>query len=149
VQRQPVGEPLVQHGPLRLRQCVVGGVPDEEMPEPKCFLVGKRGDTRPHELLPHEPEQPRRYIQIVGCQCSDRPAVEHLALDGATLERRTLPSRELVEPCCEQRLDRRRHRDFPRRFLEHREHLLDEQRVAVGRSPDAAAEVRVEPCSGK
>ena len=52
---------------------------------------------------------------------------------------------ELVEPRREQRLDRRRDGDLAvARRLEHRDHLLDEQRVAFGGVADPLAQLVVE-----
>ena len=52
----------------------------------------------------------------------------------AALEHRALGRVELVEPRREQRLDRRRHRDLAPSgdSRTHRDHLLDEERVALG-----------------
>ena len=61
----------------------------------------------------------------------DRAAMEDLAFDRATLEHAPLLAVELVEPGGEQRLDRRRHDHIASRASrDHRDHLLDEERIA-------------------
>ena len=57
---EPAREPLVQVGARRLRQRVVRGVADEQVPEPKRVVLGQRRGRRPDELLAHEPQQLRR-----------------------------------------------------------------------------------------
>ena len=73
-----------------------------------------------------------------------RAAVEQPAFDRSALEHRPLVRLEPVDAGREQRLDRRRHGVVCGVGIvgEHREHLLDEQRVALGRVDDAIAERR-------
>ena len=71
--------------------------------------------------------------------------MEDAALDRAALEHAALGGVELVEARGQQRLDRRRHGHVAvARLLDERDHLLDEQRVALGRLADPVAQVVVE-----
>ena len=142
---EPGGEPLVEIRARRLRQRVVRRVADEDVPEAERVVVRERRALGPYELLSHEPEQPRRNLRILGRERLHGRAVEHLPFDGAALERRTLRPRQLVEPRRQQCVDARRdgHLGIGRR-LEHRHHLLDEERIAVGRREDALAKVRLD-----
>ncbi len=83
---------------------------------------------------------------LLGRQRLDGAAVEHAPLDGAALEHASLGSVELVEPRGEQRLDRRRDDDVAAAATpaRQRDHLLDEERIALGGLADALAEVVVE-----
>ena len=129
-------------GAARLRQRLVGGVADQQVPEPERVVIGKERRARPDELLANEAEQTRGHVGVVGREGRDRAAVEDLSLDRAPLERGPLGGRELVEPRREERLDRPRHRHRIRRLLDHREHLLDEERVAFRGRPDPLAQLR-------
>ena len=71
--------------------------------------------------------------------------MEDLAFDRPTLEHAALGRVELVEPRGEQRLDRRRHRDVAAAVGHHRDHLLDEERVAARGLENAAAQLVVDP----
>ena len=84
-------------------------------------------------------------LRSSGASACHRAAVEHPALDRPALEHHALARVELVEPRREQRLDRRRHRR-PRRpgVADERDHLLDEERVALGRLEDPVAQVVVD-----
>ena len=74
-----------------------------------------------------------------------RAAVEDPALDRAALEHAPLGRVELVEAGREQRVDRGRYRDVAVPPLSReRDHLLDEQRIALGRLLDARTQPLVE-----
>ena len=63
--------------------------------------------------------------------------MKEAALDGAALEDPALRRLELVDPRREQRVDRGRDGDVPAAgILDERDHLLDEERVALGRVAD-------------
>ncbi len=112
---EPVREALVQVGPGRLRQRVVRGVPDQEVPEAERIVLRQRRGRRPHELLSDEAHQLCGDRRVVGRERLHCAAVEDLPLDGAALERASLADRQLVEPRSEQRLDRRRDGDLAHR----------------------------------
>jgi hypothetical protein len=64
--------------------------------------------------------------------------VELLAFDGGTLEHRALVGRDAVQPRRQQGLNRRRDGDVAVSVLgDHRQHLLDEERVSVRGGCDA------------
>ena len=67
--------------------------------------------------------------------------MEDLALDRAALEDASLGRLELVEPRGEQRVQRRRDDDLALRLAGHRDHLLDEERVAACGARDPLAQV--------
>ena len=54
---QPERELLVEVGARRLRQPVVGGVADQQVPEPERLVVRQRRPARPDQLLAYEREQ--------------------------------------------------------------------------------------------
>ncbi len=134
---EPFGEPLVQLRADGLRQRVVGRVANQHVAEAERVVTGEHGLVGTDELLPHERGQPRDHDRLLGNERLDGASVEHAAFDRPALEHGALGRLELVEPRGEQRLDRRRHRDVPvARLLHERDHLLDEQRVPLGRLPD-------------
>jgi hypothetical protein len=51
---QPAGEAFVQLRPRRFRECVVGGVADQQVPEAEGVLAGKLALVGPDELLADE-----------------------------------------------------------------------------------------------
>ena len=79
--------------------------------------------------------------------------MEDLALDGGELQHATLRRVELVETGGEQRVDRRRNDHLILTLGpglgEHRDHLLDEQRIPTGRAQDPVAEVAADRTSGQ
>src|SRR6266566_991542 len=80
-------------------------------------------------------------------------AVEHMTLNGASLQHTALGIVKLVEPRREQRLNGRRNGDLSRSVPvaavgEHREHLTDEERVAAGCLEDPLAQPRVDLRAG-
>ena len=70
--------------------------------------------------------------------------MEQPTLDRGALQHRALPRLEAIDPGREERLDRRRHALVRRLGIvgEHREHLLDEQRIALGGVDDPIAKRR-------
>ena len=80
-----------------------------------------------------------------GRERDDPTDVEHLPFDGSALEQSALLGRELLEPRSKQALDCGWHRDLAGIVLalrEHREHLLEEQRISPRRRGDARAGLR-------
>ena len=138
---EPRREPLVQLGARRLRQRVVRGVADEEVPEAVRIITGQRRALGPNQILAHKDRQPRIRVTLLRCKRDDRAAMEFLPLDRAALEHNALLARELVEARREQRLDCRRHDDVAAPGLaHHRDHFLDEERVPVGGCADSCAQ---------
>ena len=80
----------------------------------------------------------------------DDPAdVEHLPLDRSALQQAALFGGELLEPRSKQALDRGWDRDLVDTVLalrEHREHLLEEKRIARRGRGDARTRLGREPC---
>ena len=123
------------------------------MAEAERVLPGEVGPVRPDQLLARQREETARDVgaQSFRGQRRDRSGVEDLALHGAALDDCALLRVQPVQAGREQELDRRRNGHVrevldraPRAVLEpqqsvvdqHREHLLDEQRVALGRLED-------------
>ena len=138
---QPVGEAFVQHRPGGLRQGFVCSVTDQEVPESVGIIVRKQGRVGPHQVLPHEGHEAAVDPGLVRRKRDDRPAVEDEPLDRSPLQHAALPPLELIEPGGEQRLDRRRHHDVVAVFRSHRNHLLDEERIALRGVEDSVAEL--------
>ena len=142
---EPAGEALVQLRPRRLRERVVGGVADQQVPEAEGVLAGKLALVGADELLANERGQARHHLRLLGGQRLDRAAMEDAPLDRAPLEHVPLGRIQLVEAGGQQCLDRRRHGDLAASRLGHeRDHLLDVERVPLGRVEDPAAQVVVE-----
>ena len=78
------------------------------MAEPESVVSRELRSVGSDEFLANERGQSRSHTQLLGCEGLDGAAVEDLALDRAPLEHHALFGLELVEPGCEQRLDRRR-----------------------------------------
>ena len=153
---EPSSEPAVEFGPVAFRDRFVRGVPDELMPEPVGVQTGSLGSLRANELAADQRAQvlgEPHAIRLVQ-ERRGRGRAELLALDGGPLEHTTLGGGKPVEPCREEGLDARRHgqacqvtdgRPTPVPLLQravvdqHRQHLLDEQGVALGRLGDPTA----------
>ena len=82
---------------------------------------------------------------LVGERAHRQP-MEHLALDRTALEHLPLVGVEAFEPRDQQRLDRRRHRNRPA-LARQRDHLLQEQRIALAGRDHARGGVGVEPAA--
>ena len=156
---EPLGIALVQVRPLFLRHGLVGRVADQQVPEPERVLARELRTVGPDQLLAREREQARSHLraQPLGHERRHRAGVEHLALHRAAFHHRALLGIEAVQARGEQQLDGRRHREVgqilgraPHLPVEsqqavvdqHADHLLDEQRVTVGRREDALASRR-------
>ena len=143
VRREPVGEALVQLGSNRLRKRLVGGVTDEQVAKAEAlvFREGRRG--RPDELLAYERREMGldRRSHWVGGEHGYGSAMEHLALDRTALHHHPDVAVERVDARLQEGVDRRRNGDLAVAtvFPHHREHLLDEERVAGGRGRDPLA----------
>ena len=137
---QPVREALVQLRSNRFRQAVVRGIANEEVAEAKGVVPGQLRTVGPDQLLADEPGQSRDDRPVLG-QSLHRPAVEDLALDGASLEHGALRPLELVEARGQQRLQVRRDENVRTRAFGHRRHLRQEERVSAGRMSDPGAQL--------
>src|SRR6266571_8725323 len=95
------------------------------------------------QLLPDERGE-RRVLRLAVRQSRDGVLVEDATLDRATLEHAALFLVQLVEASREERLDRRRHLDSPTgRAAHEREHLLQEERIALCGRRDARPQLRL------
>ena len=113
------------------------------MVEPEAVVALVERAVGSEQLLPREGEQ--RAAQPIGLvrgqKLGDGAAVEQPTFDRSALQHRALPRLEAIDPGREERLDRRRHRLVRslRIVGEHGEHLLDEQRIALGGVDDPVA----------
>jgi len=140
---EPVGEALVQLGAELLRDALVGGVADQHVAEAEGVLDRL---MRADELLADERRQlSSRGPAVVRSELRESLPLELEADDGGTLDHLSLLIGERVEASSEKRLNRRRHILGVTTFREHREQLLDEERVPFGRVADPGADVIVEP----
>ena len=134
----------MEFGAQLLRHRRVRDVPDQHVVEAKAVVAGVAGAVGPDELLPHEREQDRADAGPVPVleQRGDRAAMEQAPLHRRPLEGAAFVGLEPVDARGEERVDRRRHLVLagPRIVGQHREHLLDEERVALGRLDDPPAE---------
>jgi hypothetical protein len=104
---EPVGEARVQIRPRLLRECVVGGIADQEVAELERLLTGEVRAARPHELLPDELEED---VRDAGRQRRRRQLlqgghVEDLADHRGAADDRALVGTEPLEARCEQGVD--------------------------------------------
>ena len=136
---QPGGEALVELRPHRLRQRIVGRVTDQQVAEAEGVLALELCLVRPDELLADERGQPRSHLGLIGCERLDGTPMEDLPLDRAALEHAPLGRLELVQPRRQQRLQRGRDNHLDVCVAGHRQHLLDEERIAARRSSDPLA----------
>jgi len=129
---EPGCEPLVEVGPSRFRQGVVGGITDEEVAEAVRVVAGQLSAVGPNELLTDERDEPLVDGSVAVGERSDRSAVKGASLDGTALEHRALGRVELVEARREEGLDRRRHLHLgAARVAEEPDHLFEEKWVAL------------------
>src|SRR5262245_15443608 len=145
---EPFREALVQLGPCLLRDADVGLVADQDVPEAEGVLPGEYRAVRTDHLLADEREEMRSQGGAFSFRREegDRAAPKLPADDGGSFDQRTLRGLQTVEAGSEQSMNRRRNRELRRWFpgLDHREHLLDEQRVSIGRVGNCAQDVRAD-----
>ena len=156
---EPVGELHVEKRAKPLRGALVGGVADEEMLEPVRRLTREARLGGPDEVL-------RRECLEVGVdggagswvdEGDDRAAVEDLALDRAPFERCACAGLERVEARAEECVEARRQgervevaeqaraaviRPEDALVTEHRDELLEEERVPSRRCREPRAQRR-------
>ena len=138
---EPGREALVEACPGGFRQRVVGRVADEDVAEAEAVLAREQRRVRRDQLLANEPGETRGHLQLLGCERLDSTPVEDLTLDRAPLEHAPLGRRELVDARCEERVQGRRNDHLAVRLASHRQHLLDEERVAARRARDRVAQL--------
>ena len=139
---QPRRECLMEPGSFRLGQCVVRGVTDEDVSELERSC-GRPTALALQQLFPDEFPEPcidelPADFRREGRNCR---SLEDSSNDGAPLGDGSLRRRQPIDPGCKERLDRRRHREgrVPG-FEDEPNHLLDEERVALGGLEDATTE---------
>ncbi len=142
---QPGCEALVELGARRFRERLVGGVTDQEVAEAEAVLACELRPVRPDQLLADERGEVRRHLGLVGCERLDGAAMEDLALDRTPLEDAAFGGLELIEARREQRLQRGRNDHLAVRLAGHRQHLLDEERVAARGASDLLAQLAGDP----
>ena len=134
VLREPVGESLVELRTRRLGQRLVGGIPDEEVTKAESLVLGKGRFGCTDQLLPHQRRQmrPDGRPDGIGRKLCDGASMEHLSFHRSALHHVTNIAVERVDARLEERVDGGRHDDLPVAAVlaHHREHLLDEERVA-------------------
>ena len=153
-----VAKPRVDDRPRLLRDPAVGGVADQDVTEAERVLSADPFRLGLHELLSHQLLQARADLGPLRIrrQAHDRLPAEDAADHGRPLDDGALPRGEPVEPRRQQRLDRGRdHRSaeldvrlpatVPLREQpvvdQHPQHLLDEERVPLGRGDDPRPEI--------
>ena len=140
----PRGEPLVQESPLLLGQALVGGITDQEMAEAKRVFTWQGASPGRISSLRTSASRcaPTSGRISSGVSSATAPRWKHLPLDRGALDDLPLSQLESVEASGEQRMDRRRHfqlLDGTVMLGDHRQHLLDEERVPFGRIDDSPA----------
>src|ERR1700730_7283598 len=140
---EPASDSLVQLGANLLGNAFVGRVPDQHVPEVEGVLDRL---VRADELLADE----RRELRAgrpppVGSQLAEGLPFELEPDDRRALEQVALLIGQRVETSGEKHLDRRWHVLRGPALSEHREQLLDEQRIPFGRCADPSTGVLLEP----
>ena len=147
---------------VRFSRPVIGGLSDQDVHETVRLLSGEARLEGLHQLAVREVPKALAGVaaHLVRREILDGAPEEHLADDGRSFDDDAIDRAEPVEACGQERLDRRRDRDgtdvpdqdpsvvviaFQDPVVEkHREHLLDEERVAFGGLDDLRLHCRVE-----
>src|SRR5436190_7439986 len=112
------------------------------MAEAICIFAHELGLVGLEELLPYEGGETCADLALVGSEHLDGPAMEDAPFDRAALQHRPLRRVELIEPRRQERLNRRWHRDVAvRGVAKEPDHLLDEERIPLGRVADARSQL--------
>ena len=150
----PLDELLVEGRPGALEDPLVGRVADEDVVEPERLLLERAGEVRAHELLLDQRAEALAHAvpSALGQEMRHGVPDEDLADDRGRFDHGSLVGLQVVEARREQRVDRRRHDGasdvggrVPASALEadeplvdeHRDELLDEERVPLGGFHDA------------
>ena len=145
---EPLRVALVELGSQLLRHRRVRSLADEEVTEPIGVLPGDERVLWAHQVLADERGEllVQRSARRARRQILDGADVEHLALDRRALEHDPELRVERVDPRLEERGDRRGNGEVVSvaALAHHRDHLLDEERVASRRRGDPLARVGAE-----
>ena len=142
---EPGGEAAVQVGANALRERVVGGVADQQMPKPVRIVTHELRAIRPHKLLADQRTQPLVDLAVAISHRGNRTPMKEAALDRAALQDGTFGGVELVEPGSQQRLNRRRNLNARRLAVAGQgEHLFQEQRISLGNLHDPRTQLAVD-----
>src|SRR5512146_135102 len=93
-------------GSRRLGHRVVGGIPDQQVPEAERLIARERRRSRVDQLFPHETDELRIDLRR-SCELQDSTAMEHLTLDRTSLDHCALVGRKLIDSGLEEGLDGR------------------------------------------
>ena len=137
---EPVGEAVVEIGPHRLGERVVGGVPDQQVAEAVAVVARELGAVGADELAADECCQPGRHLRLLGSERLDGAAVEDLALDRAALEHAALGPSSWSSRAASSAFSVGG-TSTSRILGRHREHLGDEERIAAGGAGDPLAQL--------
>ena len=138
---QPGCVAFVEVCPHRLRQRLIGCIAEQQMPEAEAVLAHELRPVGPDQLLADERRQARRHLGLLGCERLHGTPVEDLSLDRTPLEHAALGCLELIQTRREQRAQSGRDDYLALSLAGHRQHLLDEERVAARSSSDPLAQV--------
>ena len=139
---EPDGDSLVEVGANRLGERLVRGIADEDVAEAVCLVAGNLRGLWPDQLLTDERVQVGRQLRVVPVERLHGAHVKHPSLHRTALEHAALRRVELIESRRQERLDGRRHRHLAGARLAHeRDHLLEEERVALCRVDDPVPEL--------
>ena len=151
---EPCRESLVQPRPIGLRQRQIRRITDEDVPEPIRVSVGDVGALRSQQFPPHKRHE-HAYKSIgthVAAELCDRGRLKGPPDHRTVLKHRSLRAFELVEASRQERMDARgdvkRCRDLVQvpgsvalvegaAVPQHRDHLLEEQRIPIRGRDDA------------
>src|SRR5439155_4738932 len=86
--REPGGEAFVEVGARPLREALVRGVADQDVPKARGLLAGKLGPVGAQQLLPDEGADPAVEILLVRERRAQEAVVEDLPFDRRSLEHR-------------------------------------------------------------
>src|SRR5690349_20277809 len=91
----------------RFGKGIICCIPDQEMPEAIRLVIAKQSRRRPHQLLSHEPNE--LFLKGGGIR---HHGLHDTAMKGSSfycsaLKDTSLPRLELIQPGCQERLDRR------------------------------------------
>src|SRR5262249_39820488 len=126
-------------GSDRLREPVVGGIPDQEMAEAEGVVSEQIATGRTNQLAADQCGELGADMRLRRLERPDGAAMEDLALHGAALQHAPLGLVELVEARLEEGTQGRRPVHLAL-LGGYREHLSQEERVAACRLRDAPAE---------
>jgi hypothetical protein len=138
---EPAGEALVELCARLLRDRFVGSLADEHVPKSKNVFPGEVRPLGADQALAREGEQvaARARAHVVRAEVGDGAPLEDLARDRGQFDHRTLFGGETVEASGEKGLDRRGHPQLAAVLCREGDHLLDEERVALGDLDDPVA----------